>query len=172
MSYKGRDVISEFLNISPLKESALLKIEEDVTWVLENTCSYAAGEYNPFFGKSHTLESKNLISKSQIGNKKRLGKYHGEDTRKKISESTKSRFKDQNERDKISNTLKGKKLLEETKKKMSLSRKGLVKSEEHKRKISEANKNVEKVECIHCGKRMQRGVHNRWHGKNCKVINV
>lgn len=171
MAYKGKDVISEFLELQPLSENVLLSIENEISWVKENTNSNVAGENNPFFGKTHSLETKKRISESQIGNKKRFGKNHSIDSKRKISESTINRFKDQSERDKISNKLNGTKISEETKLKMSLSRKGKKFSEEHKRKISENNKKAEKIKCVYCGKRMQKGLHNRWHGENCKEIN-
>lgn len=167
-----KDIISQSLNMRSMCKNSLLEIEDDIGWIKENTDSNVSGENNPFFGKTHTLETRKIISEKQIGNKKRLGKYHSLITRRKISSSTSKRFKDQRERDKISNTLKGTKLSDETKMKMSLSRKGRKFSEEHKRKLAESNKNLEKVECIHCGKRMQRGLHNRWHGDNCKNIYV
>lgn len=166
-----KDSISLALGLRSLPKQVIDDIEESVKWVVENTSSNVSGENNPFFGKKHTLETKKIISNSQIGNKKRLGKQHSLEAKKKISEGTIKRFENQTEKDNISKKLKGRKLSEETKLKMSAVRKGVNKSEEHKRKISESNINAEKIECVHCGKQMHRGLHNRWHGDNCRYLN-
>ncbi len=166
-----KDMISQSLGLYPLQNNDLLEIDNDMNWIKENTDSNVSGENNSFFGKTHTLEARKLISKKQLGNKKRLGKYHNKATKEKISTSTINRFEDQNERDKISNSLKGRKLSKETKIKMSLSRKGRTFSEEHRIKIAESNKQAKKIQCTHCGKWMQTGLHNRWHGNNCKKAN-
>lgn len=75
------------------------------------------GENNHFYGKHHTEEVKNKLSKINTG------KHHSEESIKKIS---------------LGNQ--GKIVSEESKKKISSSRKGIIFSEETKRKMSEAKK--------------------------------
>jgi group I intron endonuclease len=43
------------------------------------------GDKNPFYGKTHTEESKHQMSLSHMGNKSRTGLPHSEETKKKIS---------------------------------------------------------------------------------------
>lgn len=81
------------------------------------------GSKNPMFGKKHTEEFKNLVSKIHTG------KTVSEETRNKISESLK-KLKPRT----------GWKHTEESKKKMSESRKGIVFSETHLKNLSESHK--------------------------------
>ena len=81
------------------------------------------GEKNPMYGKdpwnkgiNMTNEIKEKISKSLIGNKRRQNKKHTDETKKKISESTKGRIP----------WNKGKKITEETRKKSKESHKGQI----------------------------------------------
>ena len=75
-----------------------------------------AGEKNPFYGKTHSEESKKKISESQ------KGKHLSEETKRKMSESRKGR----------PSPNKGK----------PAHNKGIPMSEEQKRKISESKKNI------------------------------
>ncbi|WP_163531471.1 NUMOD3 domain-containing DNA-binding protein [Halobacillus ihumii] len=73
-----------------------------------------------------------------------------EETKRKISEATKKRYKDPEERKKSSEIMKGKnkgrKHSEEARKKMSKAHKGKKHTEEHRRKMSEANKGKQHTE--------------------------
>jgi hypothetical protein len=83
-------------------------------------------EMNPFYGKTHTEETKRHISERTKGRtpfNKGLKDCISEETRHKMSESQK-----------------GKKRSEETKNKMREVKLGKVFSEEHKRKMSEWQK--------------------------------
>lgn len=51
-----------------------------------------SGDKNPFFGKNHSAETKDKISKSSIGNKNCVGRILSEETKRKISESQKTRL--------------------------------------------------------------------------------
>lgn len=89
------------------------------------------GEKNQFFGRSHSEETKKLISESKKANPSTpwLGKPRDEETKKKISESLFGRV--------------GHKHTEESKRKLSLSHKGKKQappSEETRKKLSEAVK--------------------------------
>lgn len=76
-----------------------------------------AGENNPFYGKTHSDESKNKMSEAH------KGKHNSAEHNMKISEARK-----------------GKKLSEETKKKLSRVNRGKKLSDETKNKIAEAQK--------------------------------
>jgi len=166
------DTISKSLGLQEQPERVILGIQKELTYIMANGDSNVSGEKNPFYGKTHDDETKKIISQKQIGNKKRLGKTHTKEAKQKISEASIERFKNQEERDKISKSLKGNKLSDETKLKMSKSKRGLKKSEAHIMKIKISNMNAKQIECMHCGKSMTRGLHNRWHGKNCRYMNV
>ena len=47
------------------------------------------GDKNQFFGKHHSLESRQKMSVAKKGNKNHLGKHHSEETRRKLSEAIK-----------------------------------------------------------------------------------
>jgi len=126
------------------------------------------GENNPMFGKSHSDEIKNKISKSNIG------KTHSDETKKKISEANKGKVFNNETRKKISNAKTGKKrepFSEEWLKKLSLSKKGRVMSEEAKEKLIKSKTGMKYKEsiCPHCGKIGGGGNMVRYHFENCKL---
>ena len=97
-----------------------------------------SGENNPFYGKTHTEESKKLISE------KAKGRVVSAETRAKISDSERGeknhnfgKTLPQETRLKISISRQGFKHTEETKNKMSKSRIGHKMSEESKKKLSQ-----------------------------------
>jgi hypothetical protein len=77
-----------------------------------------------------------LVNKTN-GGRGACGAIRSEETRKKMSESSKGKAKSEEHRRKNSEVNKGKKLSVEHKKKISESSKGKAKSEEHKKKLSE-----------------------------------
>jgi hypothetical protein len=123
-----------------------------------------------FYCKSHSLETREKMSKSKLNmsdetklkistsNKIRCrteefrlktsinhkGKILSEETKQKISESSKgmSRTFSEEHRKNISNSLTGRKLSDDVKNKISSSLKGKKLSEETKQKISESSKNI------------------------------
>jgi len=120
------------------------------------------GEKNSFFGKHHTKETKENISKSNKGKQTWLGKHHTKETKEKLSKiflgkSNPHTF-EQNEKIGLAN--RGKHRSEETKKKIGIASKNRVPwnkgiklsdeqkinlkgkkcSEETKKKISDAHK--------------------------------
>lgn len=86
-------------------------------------------------GKRHTEESKKKMSETSKGRK------HTEESKKKISISLSKRKHTEESKRKIGNYHRGRKHSEESKKKMSEANKGKKNSDESKRKISEKLKN-------------------------------
>ena len=63
-------------------------------WKLQNDeygYNIGCGGENDQFGLKRSLETKNRYSLASKGNKRRVGKYHSEETKKKISESKKGK---------------------------------------------------------------------------------
>lgn len=88
-----------------------------------------SGEDNPFYGKSHSLETKEKMSE------KAKGRKHTELTKKKIGKILSQNYSGEN------NHMYGKKHKEETRKKMSEAHKGVKKTLEHRENISKAKFN-------------------------------
>lgn len=72
---------------------------------------------------------------------------------------------------------KGKYKTEDHRKKIAEAHKGKNRSEEHKKAISDGKKGrpngkkgivEKKIECRHCGKKINGGNFKRWHGDNCR----
>lgn len=92
-------------------EETLKKISENTKKAMENPeyrqkmsdvrKGKRLGEDNPFYGKHHTEETKQLISKNATG------RIMAEETKQKISESTKGKIFSEETRNKISESLKG-----------------------------------------------------------------
>lgn len=86
-------------------------------------------------GKTHSEETRKKMSESTKGENHPLyGKHPTEETRKKMSEARKGKYKGRN------SPMYGKHPTEETRKKLSDARKGKTLSEETKEKIGEANR--------------------------------
>ena len=92
-----------------------------------------SGENNPFFGKSHSNETKERLRKANAGKSINVGAYRSPEQRAKISTSLKGR-----KNPAASKALTGRKLSEETKLKISIAGKGKVFSMEAKEKIRQA----------------------------------
>jgi len=99
------------------------------------------GENNPFFGKTHTIETKMKLSVYHSG------KTYSDDFKKKISDSMKGRIPwnlginhSEESKKKMSQSHTGKKNSEFHNKKISESKKGKIHSEETKKKIGESRK--------------------------------
>lgn len=129
--------------------------------------SYAGGEgeLNPFFGLSHTEETRKKISetkKRQYANGEvvhpLLGVGHSEETKQKLSEHMSS--------DK--NHFLGKKQSQETISKRIAKTTGRKNTDEAKLRMSLAAKNRKTIECPHCGKAGHPSNMKRWHMDNCK----
>ena len=95
------------------------------------------GEKNPMFGKHHSLETREKISKSRMG--KSLPPFT-EEHKRKIGEAHKGRIVTEETREKLRIINTGKHPSEETKKKLSEANKGKVVSKETREKLSVAAK--------------------------------
>ena len=140
--------------------------------MIRNRRSYE-GDSNPFYGKHHTKETKDMISQKLtgvlVGEKNPMyHKTHTEEARRKISDANKGKVISKAAREKESSRLKryyktheghmkGKHHTEETKEKMSISRKGKKFTEEHKQNLSKSlkesaknniYKSSKKIRCI------------------------
>jgi len=94
------------------------------------------GENNPFYGKKHTTDSLIKMSESHVGQVSSFkGRTHTEESKQKMLESRKDTWEETKK--KISESSKGKILSDETKRKISESGKGKIQTEETKVRISE-----------------------------------
>lgn len=102
------------------------KIQLGVKWSEEKKAKHKA-----WLGRTHSEESKKLMSEKAMGNKKGLGKPCSEEKKRKISAANKGKVHTEERR--LKNSLskiglpsprKGVKLTEETKRKISISKKG------------------------------------------------
>lgn len=135
------------------------------------------GENNPFFGKSHTKEAKQIISDANTGENNAM---------KRIEEREKMRqLKTGKKRDPFSDEWKAKMsesasgennsrygvtLTDEIKKKIGDKMKGRKQSPETVAKKAEAVRGLkrEKKLCPHCNNEVAVNGYVRWHGDNCK----
>lgn len=104
------------------------------------------GEGNPFYGMKHTEEARAKMSKAKRG--------------KKQSPRTKEH------RENISKSLKGRKLSEKEKEKRKST---YLRGKDHQ--FYGGLPEHMKVVCIHCGLKLSKGLHTRWHGDKCKFKN-
>ena len=105
---------------------------------------FSVPENNPFYGKHHTEETRNIIRQKNKGKTSpNKGKPLSEETKQKISKAKKGRPLSDAEKEAhilVGNKLKGRKLTEEQKAKISAANKDKVISEESKKKMSDAKK--------------------------------
>lgn len=151
------------------------KIKEEYTKLQSERYS---GENNPFFGKSHTKEAKQIISDANTGENNAM---------KRIEEREKMRqLKIGKKRDPFSDEWKAKMsesasgennsrygvtLTDEIKKKIGDKMKGRKQSPETVAKKAEAIRGLkrEKKLCPHCNNEVAVNGYVRWHGDNCKL---
>ena len=99
------------------------------------------GENNPMYGKNHTNEAKDKVSKANTG------RVFSKETRKLWSEQRKGKDT------------------------WNKGTKGLFSiGQDGKEKISNSWKNRNKLLCQHCDKEFMPNTYKRWHGENCKTI--
>lgn len=114
-------------------------------------------ERNPFKGRKHSEETKELLRIINTGKKlseehkkkisenssrHNLGKKLSDETKKKLSDAHKGKKRSLESIEKGANKNRGSKRTEETKNKMSQSLKGRIFSNEHKKRISESRKGI------------------------------
>jgi len=129
------------------------KAKENYARILsESLC----GENNPFFGHTHSVEVKNILSQQRIGQNTGednpfYGHHHSEESRIKMSKAKKGKYIGEDSprygchlseetKQKLSNAHTGKKHTQESKEKMSHSRKGRKFSQEHRENLSKSLK--------------------------------
>lgn len=105
---------------------------------------FSIPENNPFYGKRHTEETRNILSQKNKGKPSpNKGKQLPEETKQKISKAKKGKPLSDAEKEAhilVGNKLKGRKLTEEHKTKISAANKGKIISEESKKKMSDVKK--------------------------------
>jgi group I intron endonuclease len=67
------------------------------------------GENNPFYGKSHTEENKQILREQKLGNQYKLGKTHTEESRKKQRDSQLGKTRTEESKQKQSVSIQGEK---------------------------------------------------------------
>lgn len=126
--------------------------------VREKISKAMTGEGNPFYGKTHSEETRKAISKS------RIGRFSGKNSPSYGVPKTKEH------REKLSIANTGKKLSKEHRMKISKGGIGRIHSDATREKMSKAamGRKQEIVTCDVCGK--SGGVSNmkRWHFDNCR----
>ena len=122
-----------------------------------------SGNKNPMFGKKHTQETKDKMSKSKNG------KIVTATTRQKISEALTGKKKSEAH---ISSMISA---WDRTRLERSGNNHPMIihggHSEETKEKIRQIVLKMEKHNCPHCGLDFSLGNFRRWHGDKCKFLN-
>ena len=137
-----------------------------------------AGVGNGMFGKHHTQEAKDKIRQKNLGKKltpEQIEKLKKATTGKKKPPITEEhRAKLSAAKQGKNNNMWGKTHSEETLAKMSAKATGRKQSEETIRKKIEATKGKkrEKLLCPHCDQLVAVNGYARWHGANCKTLNL
>lgn len=146
---------------------------------------HCSGENSFWYGRTHSEETKKMISKQKTGEGNPMFGKTPWNKGKKLPPIS------QEHKDAVSIAHKGKVTTEETKLKMSLAAKGKPKSEEHKKKLSDVNKGKitsqetrDKISAIHKGKKQKelicphcskegRGSSMiRWHFDKCQLKSI
>lgn len=127
------------------------------------------GESNPFYGKTHSEETKKKISEKKKGKNKgrtpwNKGKSHLDETKQKISDN--SPWK--GTKGLGTHPSVGRKTSDETKEKLSKIFKGKKMDENFIKKISKPKGPQQKVVCPYCKKEGGISNMNRYHFENCK----
>lgn len=106
-----------------------------------------AGVNNPMYGRKHSQQAKDKISKGNTGLK---------------------RSAEHKERVSIGN--KGKIVKQETRDKIRKARLGTVFSDETIKRMKEGHAKTSRHKCPHCGIVTTKGNISRWHGDKCKLL--
>jgi hypothetical protein len=137
------------------------------------------GKGNGMFGKSHTNEAKEKISKANQGDN---NGSRTEEARKKISQSKKGKKRapfTAEWKAKLSaassgenNSRYGVEVSEETKQKISAKLRGRKQTDEEKARRGVANKGKVKPKklCPHCRQQVAVNGYARWHGPRCRTL--
>lgn len=156
------DYISNSLNLTPISEDIYSNYPEPD----KNEYNRQDGKFNAHYGKTHSEESKRIMSekaKNRISN--RIGKLHSEESKEKIRKKAKGRPSARKGKDPWNKGLETDQL---TKQKISEANTGKKRSQDFKNLISEKAKNRTPIICEHCEKSVSPGNYSRWHGNKCK----
>ena len=131
------------------------KAERNITSKKYELCRKYLIEANkirkPPRGYKWSVEGRANLSKSLLGNTRRLGTSTTKEGKANMSKAAI-----------------GKVISEDTKLKMSRSKIGIKKSEETKQRMSNAQRCISNLACPHCNKEGHYAAMNRWHFNNCK----
>jgi len=126
-------------------------------------------ENNPFYGKTHTKETKEKMSAMKKG--KTYEEIFGEDRaaimREKRREESTGKKRSQTTKNKIRQNKLGKKRDPELMKAIGLKNRGKKRNPETIEKMKLIRES-RKQTCEHCGKTCMLTNYKRWHGENCK----
>ena len=91
-------------DVVPMTWSEHKQLHRDLEKLLNDTKKYGSeGEKHPMYGKHHSTETKDKISKSESGsNHWNWGKHHSDETRQKISNNQKGKVLSETHRKQIS----------------------------------------------------------------------
>jgi hydroxymethylpyrimidine pyrophosphatase-like HAD family hydrolase len=137
-----------------------------------------AGVGNGMFGKHHTQDAKDKIRQKNLGKKLTLEQI--EKLKKAITGKKKPPITEEH-RAKLSvakqgenNKMWGKTQSEDTRKKIGDKLRGRKQTEEEKlaRSLANMGKKRKKLLCPHCDKLVAVNGYARWHGANCKTLNL
>ena len=135
------------------------------------------GANNPFFGKSHTKESKQIISQANTGENNAMKRIEEREKMRQLKTGKKrSPFSDE-WKSKMSESASGKNnsrygvtVANETRKKIGDKIRGRKQTDEEKqaRRVANLGQKREKKLCPHCNKQVAVNGYARWHGDNCR----
>ena len=136
------------------------------------------GKGNGFYGKTHTPEAREKIRQKNLGNKltpEQHARLVANTTGKKKPPITdEHRAKLSAAQSGENNPRYGVEVSEETRAKISEKAKGRKQSAETVQKKADAIRGLkrEKLLCPHCGQLVAVNGYARWHGANCKTLNI
>jgi hypothetical protein len=136
------------------------------------------GKGNGFYGKTHTPEAREKIRQKNLGNKltpEQHARLVANTTGKKkppITEEHRAKLSVAKQGE--NNNMWGKTQSEDTRKKIGDKLRGRKQTEEEKlaRSLANMGKKREKKLCPHCDQLVAVNGYARWHGANCKTLNL
>lgn len=128
------------------------------------------GESNPFFGKRHSAETKEQMSKSKKGKsyEEIYGVEHASDMKEKRRIETTGKKRSAETKEKIRQHKLGKPRDPELMKTIGEKLRGRIRPAAVLEKTRATNI-ANRKECPHCKKITSQSNHTKWHGDNCKL---